>query len=213
MAQNQSQSQTKSREAQEFADRIAASGLNQGQAAAFLSRSLGRGVTHYQVSRWISGTTKVPADVLDTMRGHVGSTSDSRPTPEILTETAEIVPLFGYANAAGSVLRLNDEQRLGSVPIHPAQRGSRSAFAFIVSGDSLSPTLSHGDTGYAIRHMTPRKGLPCLIELASGEVLVKLFTGMDERTLFAEQLSPKKELSFPLRDVHALHAVVGVTFG
>jgi hypothetical protein len=49
--------------------------------------------------------------------------------------------------------------------------------------------------------------------MTSGEVVVKLFSSADERTLFAEQLSPKKDLSYPLRDVAAIHAVVGVTFG
>jgi hypothetical protein len=94
------------------------------------------------------------------------------------------VPLFGYANAAGSTLRLNEDQRVGVVPIHPAQRGSRSAFAFLVFGDSLSPRLNHGETGYAVRNKTPVKGQPVLIEMVSGEVLVKIFERVDEHTVF-----------------------------
>jgi hypothetical protein len=204
---------TKSPETKEFEELLAASQRSQVDVAAYLSRRLRENVPNYQVSRWASGRTKVTVAVMDAMRELVAQPADAAAEIAALTETADVVPLFGYANAAGSVLRLNEDQRVGVVPIHPAQRGSRSALAFIVFGDSLSPMLNHGDVGYAIRGRTPRKGQPCLIELTSGETMVKLFAGTDERTLFVEQLTPKKEITFPLRELQALHAVVGVTFG
>jgi hypothetical protein len=203
----------KSPEAAEFETLLAASGRNQTQTAAYLQRRLGRDIAHYQVSRWSSGMIRVPVDVMDAMRELAAQPADAQAVVTPLSETADAVPLFGYANAAGSTLRLNEDQRVGVVPIHPAQRGSRSAFAFIVFGDSLAPMLNHGDVGYAIRGRTPRKGQPCIVELANGEAQVKLFEGADDRTLFASQLNPKKELSFALREVGAIHAVVGVTFG
>ncbi len=200
-------------QATEFSRLLNAVASDQKAAAAYLSRAVKRSVTNVQVSRWAGGHVGIPVDIMDAMRAWA-----KRPptdTPDLVSdgEVAEVVPLFGYTNAAGSTLNLNYDQRIGVMPIHPAQRGSRQAFAVIVSGDSLSPMLNHGDVAYAIRNRPPRKGHPCLVELATGESYVKIFTGMDERTLFAEQLLPKKDLSWPLRDIAAIHAVVSVTFG
>lgn len=200
-------------ENREFGQLVAASGRTQIETAAFLSRRLGRDIPNYQISRWSNGPTKVPIDAMDAMRELAAQPAESPPVVPAMTESDDSVPLFGYANAAGAVLRLNEDQRVGVVPIHPAQRGSRSAFAFIVFGDSLSPRLRHGEVAYAVRGRMPSKGQPFLIEMAAGETLVKIFDTMDERTLFASQLEPKKELTFALRDVTAIHAVVGVSFG
>jgi hypothetical protein len=52
-----------------------------------------------------------------------------------------------------------------------------------------------------------------VIRMANGDALVKYYESQDERTLFASQSTPKKELSFPLRDVIGLDAVVGAMFG
>lgn len=192
---------------------MATSGRTQIETAAYLSRRLGRDIPNYQVSRWSSGPTKVPVDAMDAMRELAAQPAEAPPVTTPMTDSDDSVPLFGYANAAGAVLRLNEDQKVGVVPIHPAQRGSRSAFAFIVFGDSLNPRLKHGEVAYAVRNRMPAKGQPCLIELQSGESLVKVFDTMDERTLFASQLDPKKDLTFALREVLGIHAVVGVSFG
>lgn len=191
----------------------AASGRTQAEAAAYLSRRTGDGVSVYKVNRWLNRQTKIPIEIIDAMRELAGQPASAPPAVTQLTETADVVPLFGYANAAGASLRLNEDQRVGVVPIHPAQRGSRSAFAFIVFGDSLSPRLRHGDVGYAIRNRTPQIGFPCVVELDGGEALVKIFERADDKTIFLSQLNPKKELSFAAREVTAMHAVVGVSFG
>lgn len=200
----------------EFHRLFEATGKTQGEIAAYLARATGSKATNYQVSRWLNGHTKIPVDVMDAMRAAAERpANDTAPPPAGagIADSGEEVPLFGYANAAGSVLRLNDDQIIGVAPIHPAQRGSRAAFAFLVFGDSLTPMLNHGDTAYAIRGRTPRKGQPCVVQLRDGSALVKIFAGIDERTLFAEQLTPRKDLTIPLREVEAIHAVVSVSFG
>jgi hypothetical protein len=196
----------------EFEQLVVASGRNQTETAAYLSRRLNREIANYQVSRWVTGPVKVPSEVMDAMREMAAQPAEAPPAISQLTDTSDVVPLFGYANAAGSTLRLNEDQRVGVVPIHPAQRGSRSAFAFLVFGDSLSPRLNHGETGYAVRNKTPVKGQPVLIELVSGEVWVKIFERVDEHTVFLAQLTPKKDLTCKLQDVRAMHAVVGATY-
>ena len=192
---------------------LATSGRTQEDVAAYLSRRLGRDFQNYQISRMAAGTRKVSSDEMDALRELAAQPAQATPAVHALVETTDVIPLFGYANGSGNVLRLDDEQRVGVVPIHPAQLGSRSAFAFIVFGDSMSERMNHGEVGYAIRGRPPFKGQPCVIEMASGEALVKIYEGQDEHTLFARQLSPKKTLSFHLKDVQAVHAVVGASFG
>ncbi len=192
---------------------IAASGQTQGQIADYLTRRLSEQYHHYHISRMSSGNRKVTSQEMDALREIAAAAPGvSPPAAPALEATTDSVPLFGYANAAGATLRLNEDQRVGVVPIHPAQKGSRGAFAVIVSGDSMAERLNHGDTAYAIRNMAPLKDKPFLIEMKNGEAIVKMYVGQDEHTLFARQLSPKKELSFPLREVQAMHRVVGTTF-
>jgi hypothetical protein len=197
----------------EFQQLQAASDRTQAETANYLKSRLNRDISNYHVSRWAGGQVKVPVDVMDAMRELAAQPADAPPAAAQYDETSEVVPLFGYANAAGSTLRISEDQRVGVVPAHPGQRGARSAFAFIVFGDSLSPRLSHGEVGYAVRNRTPVKGQPFIIELNNGDALVKLFDGADDSTIFAKQLSPKKDLSWALRDVAAIHAVVGISFG
>lgn len=197
----------------EFEQLHRASGRTHVETAAWLERRLRRPFSHYMIGRYIKEQTALPADVLDAMREIAAQPAEAPPAVVNLTETAEVVPLFGYANAAGASLRLNEDQRVGVVPLHPAQRGSKAAFAFVVFGDSLSPRLRHGDVCYAIFGRTPVPGQPCVIELSAGEALVKIFERANDQTVFGSQLSPKRDLSWPLRDILALHAVVGVSFG
>lgn len=201
--------------AAEFQRLLDASGHDQRAAANWLSRRYGGDelISDSRISRWKSGATAVPARYMDAMRELADQPADAPPAAVQLTATSEVVPLFGYANAAGAVLRLNEDQRVGVVPIHPSQRGSKAAFAFIVFGDSLSPRLRHGDVGYAIMGRMPNPGEPCVIQLKAGDVLVKIFDSADDRTLFGSQLNPPKTLTWSLaNEVEHVHAVVGVTF-
>lgn len=211
---NTDRARQRSQTAQEVRELIAASGRTQGDIAAYLNRRLNTDeYQHYHISRMTSGDRKVTAQEIDALRELAAQPVGEPPAAAQLTETEDVVPLFGYANASGATLRLNEDQRVGVVPIHPAQRGSKRAFAFIVFGDSMSERLNHGDIGYALRNWPPAKEKPALIELVTGEALVKIYTGQDEHTLFAKQLKPPKTLSFPLKDVAAIHAVVGSSFG
>ena len=206
--------QPKSAQAVELLERMQSSGRNQRQMAEWLTLQLGRKIENYHVSRWLGDTTKIPLDVMDALRRGEGFGENVlAPFVPPLTETAEVVPLYAYSGAVGAALRLVEAQRVGAAPIHPRQQGSKSAFAVVVTGDAFSPRLRHGDIAYAIRDMTPTKGEPCVVELQTGEALIRIFDGLDERTLFCSQLTPKKELNVPRRDVVGVHAIVGVSFG
>jgi hypothetical protein len=196
----------------EFARLHAASGRTQAETAAALAARLERAVSPFQVNRWLSGATRLPAEVLDAMRAPGSAVIAARvPVVEALTESSEVVSLLGYADAAGA-LQLDEARRIGVVPIHPAQRGSTAAFAFIVFGDSLSPRLRHGDVAYAIRGRAPAPGQPTVIELTSDAALVRLFERADADALHFTQLRGER-LALPIAEVAALHAIVGVSFG
>lgn len=198
---------------QDVLDLIAASGRTQDEVAAYLSRRLGRAIRGYYISR-LTRRRRIPSEEMDALRELAGQPAAASPVAPNLTETADVVPLFGYANAAGGVLRISEDQRVGVVPIHPAQLGSRSAFAFIVFGDSVSPRLNHGEIGYAIRNRPPFPNQLAVIEQMDGTAIVKFYIRQDERTLFLRQLKGEpKDFSIPLKDVQAIHAVVGSTFG
>ena len=198
-----------------IAQLLESTGRTQEEVAAYLTRRLGREVRNYHISRMLSGGRRVQSDEMDALRELAAAPTSVAPAAPQFTDTGDSVPLFGYANAAGSVLRINEDQRVGVVPIHPAQAGSRSAYAFICFGDSVSPRLNHGEVGYAVRNRMPFRGQLCVIRKTSGEALVKFYDGQDDRTLFLTQLQPKNEskVNVPLRDVEGLDAVVGASFG
>lgn len=199
--------------ANEFSNLLAASSRTQAQIAADLSAKLRRDIKHYSVSRWASGSVRVPVEVMDAMREIAAPAVNPSPENAVATwdEASERVPLFGY-RAEGS-LTLDNDSRIGTVALHPAQKGGRAPFAVVVFGDLLKDRLRHGDIAHAVRGRAPAKGEPCIIELKSGEAFLRIFDGVDERTVFASQLNPKKAITWPVADVEALHAVVSVSFG
>jgi hypothetical protein len=197
----------------EIDELIERTGRTQAEIADYLTRRLFRPYSHYHISRMASGNRRITSDEMDALRELEAAPAETPPAAPNITESGDAVPLFGYANAAGATLRINDDTRVGIVPIHPAQQGSRNAYAFIAFGDSAGDRLRHGEVGYAIRNRPPMKGELAVIRLSNGDALVKFYDGQDERTLFASQRNPDKKLSYPLRDVVGLDAVVGVSFG
>lgn len=197
---------------------VEATGRTQQQVARDLSNRLGRKIGNEMVSRMVTGQRGVKADEMDALRELAkapGSAAGNIAEPTQMFEQ-DIVPLYGQASAAGEALRLGAENQVGVAPIHPAQKGTRSPFAFFHYGDLVAPRLNHGDTGYAVRSRPPLKGQLCVIELADGNAFVRFYDGQDAATVFGTVLAKNSKdvkESFPLRDVAAIHAVVGATFG
>lgn len=193
---------------------IEASERDQGEIAAYLARRLNREFRSYHVSRIVKGERVAQADEIEALRELADAPASAEPARPVLSSSDEVQPLFGYANGAGQTLRLNEDAIVAVVPIHPAQRGSRSAYAFICYGDSVSTRLQHGDTGYAIRNRPPFRNQLCVVRLKTGEALVKFYEGQDGRSLSLYETHPKRKLvGVPLSDVEGLDAVVGSTFG
>lgn len=193
-------------------------GMTHADAAAYLSERLGREVKHYHVGRTISGERQPVVDEMDALR-ELGRRFEGQPIPPragaapLLTDAGDRIPLYGPDLAGGQSIRLTEEFRIGVVPIHPAQRGSKSALAFVMQEETLGDRLRMGDIGYAIRGWPPVEGQPCLVERHDLDALVKIYEGTDSSTLFLSQLKPAKKLSVPRREIYAVHAVVGTTYG
>lgn len=195
-------------------------GLTHAEAAAILTNKLGRVVKGYHIGRTISGDRQPAVDEMDALR-ELGARYDDGGQPSqarrvetpLLTDTGDRVPLYGADHAGDNALRLTEEFRVGVVPIHPAQRGSKSALAFVMNDETLGDRLRLGDIGYAIRGWRPVVGQPCLVERKDLDAVARIYEGRDGSTLFLSQLKPAKQVTMPLRDVFAVHAVVGSTFG
>lgn len=192
---------------------VAATGRTQGEIAQYLTRRLGRQFEHYMVSRMISGARTVAHDEMDALRELAIQRPQDEPVAPSLSDAPGVVPLLGFANAAGSTIHANEDNQVGVVPIHPAQHNSRGAYAFYTYGDSTSPRLSHGDIGFAIRHKPATRDGLCVVTKTDGEVLVKFYERQDARTLYLYETNPKKrEITVPLANVRRIDAVVGSTF-
>ncbi len=212
------ESEAKAKRNVEIDELIRRSKRTQREIADYLTRRLGDEYEHYVISRMASGVRKVTAQEMDALRELAAQEAVSDPPvagAQTFQDTGETVPLFGYAGGAGHALRIDEEHRIGSVSIHPLQRGSRSAYAFICTGDSVSPRLNHGEMGYAVRNRVPFKGQLAVVRLASGEALVKFYESQDDRTVILSQLNPKAtpQILIPIRDVVGVDAVVGAAFG
>lgn len=77
-----------------------------------------------------------------------------------------------------------------------------------VAGESMVPWASSGALIVYDIGTWPRRDEGCLIELHSGEMLVKIYKKVDGSTLFVEELNPeRRELRFALKDVKSVYAV------
>lgn len=193
-------------------------GMAHADASAYLSDKLGRTIKPYHIGRTISGERQPAVDEMDALRElgrrFEGSPPQMRSTSApLLTDAGDRIPLYGPDLAGNQSLRLTEEFRIGVVPIHPAQRGSKSALAFVMQDETLGDRLRLGDIGYAIRGWPPVEGQPCLIERRDLDALVKIYEGQDSATVFLSQIRPAKKISVPRREIFAVHAVVGATFG
>lgn len=201
----------------EVAAIVEASGLSHAEVAVAITRATGRPIKSYVIGRMISGERLVKSDEMDALRALAETPglreAPARFTPQ-LTEHSEVVPLFSAAGGPGGKLRLGEEFRVGVSPIHPSQRGYRSAFNVIQPDDRLGDLVRKGYTAHVVRDLPPVPGLPCLVEKEDGEAIVRIYAGEDANTLFLKVLKPKEaDERLPWREVKAVHRVTGVTFG
>lgn len=204
--------------AQEVERLVKESGRTQREVADYLSQKIPGGrYSHYHISRMIQGQRRVTAAEMDALRDLITTKGRAELLPSSVTfmttepvaDTGDMVPLFG---GPGARIILSDEYNIGILSAHPAQRGARGAFAVQLRVDTMGDRIRFGEIAYAIRNRAPEVGKPCLVELNSGDCHPVIYERQDANTLHGRTLKPNAAVSWPLRDVKAVHAIVGVSF-
>lgn len=128
---------------------------------------------------------------------------------EELHSGPDLIPVLGTASGANDVIIINFDQEIGRVLRHPNQANVKNAFSVEVYGDSMSPRFKHGELAFINGGFFPTKDGDCLIELKDGGSLIKIFIQKTDKEITWAQLNPPKEVKSLLRDIKAIHAVVG----
>lgn len=198
--------------------RLRAIGKTQSDLAAYL------GVDFNVVNRIASGARKRLSDeesnaIEAYFAAHAGRSAPmAAPAAGISTArqagTGAQVPLYGFAAAAPTGPINFDHETAGEyVARHPNQGRNAEAFAVRIWGESMSPRYEPGELAYCVRGQHPRRGQDVIIELKSGDAWLKTYEGQQGGQVRTRQLNPPPGeddfQSFDMRDIKALHAVVG----
>lgn len=121
----------------------------------------------------------------------------------------DFIPVYGTVSGAGDTIIINFDQEIGTVLRHPSQANVVKAWAFRVHGDSMAPRYRDGELAFVNGGYEPSKDDDCVIELNDGAILIKTFIRKTSKEVIWSQLSPPKELKSFLKDIRAIHEVVG----
>lgn len=84
----------------------------------------------------------------------------------------------------------------------------RAVAATEVRDSSLEPWAEPGEIVLFDRARHPRRGYGCVVELKTGELIVKLYSHTDGSTLFVKELKPEERtITYPLGNVRGVYAV------
>ncbi|MFC5374754.1 helix-turn-helix transcriptional regulator [Brevundimonas faecalis] len=181
-------------------------------AANKTNADLGRllGLDGSQVTRIIKGTRQIQRHEWKRIEEWLGSAiPESHETGEV-TVMPGLVPLYGWAGAASDErLTFAEQTLIGAVPRHPNQQNARGAFALRVSDESMAPRYEPGETVYVAPNQWPAREQDCVLVTHEGYGYLKRFVRRFDGVVTVRQLNPESELTFPVDDIAAMHAVVG----
>lgn len=179
----------------------------QAKSHAELGRLLG--LDSSQVSRIFSGKRRLQLHEARTIRGWLGLES-TKPDSAAVLAGPGMVPLLGAVGATSSGRHvIADQVTLGVVPRHPAQANLRDAFALKVSDVSMSPRYEPGEIVYLAANQWPAREQDCVLVTRQGFGYLKRYLGRTMQLVNLFQLNPEEALDFEVREVEAMHAVVG----
>lgn len=181
----------------------------QGRSRADLGRLLG--LDSAQISRVFAGKRRMQRAEHQKAVEWLGINAPPAALPGgRIVAMPGMVPLYGWVGAASdSRLTLADQNLRGYVPMHPNQAHVREPFALEVSDVSMVPRYKPGEIVYLAPHRWPSRDQDCVIVTRESHGFLKTFVRRDAGAIFTEQLNPAGELTFPLDEVEAVHAVVG----
>lgn len=124
--------------------------------------------------------------------------------------TQRMIPVYGLAAGQGERIALADGAAIRYVPMHPAQQGYARIGAAEVVGESMWPRWKPRELAYFVFDLTPPRGEDLIIELQDGTAMIKEYVGRTDIALKVREYYPHERVfDVPLRQVRAVHAVVG----
>ena len=191
-------------------------GRTQGQAGGACAPAM----TSQAWQKYEAGERKFTRDTIDRLTRAVGANADGlaaeralilgeEPAPRGVSEVQQpyLVPVWGRARAGSDGPQVYDlgepERFLDLVSLF-----GRNSRATTLAGESMTPWANSGSVIIYDVFSWPRRDEGCVIELSSGQMLVKLYKKTDGSTLFVEELFPeRRELRFRMSDVVGVYAV------
>ena len=157
-----------------------------------------------------------------------GSMTDNRPSSEALNPTpppnilgtrepvvfpTRRLPVYGLAMGGMEGALVLDTEPIDQVECLPGLEFVPDAYAVYVIGDSMAPRYRAGETVFVHPGKPPRKGDYVVVQIQhDGDPAigyVKEFVGYTNGSLVLAQLNPPQEVTFDVKDVRAVHKIVG----
>lgn len=194
--------------------------LTQGEAGAGCSPR----ITSQAWQKYEGGERKFGRDTLERLTRAIGSSVDQLliERARILGEEPPAAQARGFQETPGNVyvLPVWGRAKAGAAgpQVYDAGEPERyidlrnvfgpSSRVTTIAGESMTPWANSGSLIVYDVDTWPRREEGCLVELHTGEMLVKLYKKVDGSTLFVEELHPdRRELRFALKDVKGVYAV------
>jgi SOS-response transcriptional repressor LexA len=182
------------------------------KARGYIRADFGRllGLDSAQTTRTFNGKRKLQLHEYQTVATWLGLEGQIKKPGASVHPMPGSVPLFGWAAAADEDrFAMAEPNMLGTVPMHPHQINLRNAFAVRVHGDSMAPRYEQGEIVYVSPNQWPARDQDCVIETIDSHGYLKRFRGRKDEKLIVAQFNPAKEIEFLLKNIRAVHAVIG----
>lgn len=187
---------------------IAALMTEQNKSKADLGRLLG--IDSSQVNRIFNGKRRIQYHERLKIDEWLGMGGPAAVATGTVVAGPNMIPLYGYVGAATEGrLTLAEQNLRGYVPMHPAQRHVRDAFALEVNDISMSPRYEPGEIVYLAPNRWPTRDQDCVVVTLNGEGLLKRFVRRETAKVVLHQLNPPRDIDVALEEIDTIHSVVG----
>lgn len=122
------------------------------------------------------------------------------------TSSARTLPVYGAKSGAMGVIDMINQ--IDRAPIYDSQKDAPEAYGVYAPDNTMSPSHWQGDLIRAIPYKPPATDRDCVIHFKNDEGIVRIFKGKTATHLICQQLSPNKEVRYPLSDIKKIDAVV-----